>query len=173
MVEESPGLEVGFWIDVGDTFAVLGRVEDTMERTQQSVTRDANLMRQATNGMVDLKGSAAEFTAFGNAAERGTQAARQEINRLERESERLTSRLERSAQVFGMTTSEIRRMDAAAKATRLDDLGLTELAGRLRMASVEMERLELSSRDVAVTGRRTGFALQQVALQAPDIVQGC
>lgn len=171
--DDNATLSVGFKIDFHDALGKLKTLDDIIGKTAADTVRQFQRIEAATNGAIDLGGATARITSFGAAATKELESVRRETTRLEQEGERLVKRLERQAQTFGMTAAEIRQMDAAAKAARLEQLDRPELAARLSAAATQMQRLEASTVGMnrAMNGRN-GFALQQVALQMPDIVQG-
>src|SRR3546814_14502732 len=60
-------------------------------------------------------------------------------------------------------------MRAEMRALDAEQRGLTELAGRLRAASAEMNRLEASTVGVGVAPRRNSHSMIQFGMQLDDI----
>ncbi len=135
---DAPGLEVGFQIDTGGSFANLERLEGAMDAAEQRITRDAAMIERATGGMVQLGGATAQVTAFGNAADRASQTAARELARVEKAGEKLVASFDRQTAAFGMTRAELRGMKAEAAALAAEQQGLIELAGRIRAAEADL-----------------------------------
>lgn len=134
MDDGAPGLEVGFQIDTGGSFASLLQLDGAMDATTDLVTRDAALIERATSNMVQLGGATAEVVAFGNATDRATQTARSAYARTEKQVEGLIRSIERKAAVYGLSKDE-------ALALKVEELALaaatqknTDAAERLRNA---------------------------------------
>ncbi len=135
---DAPGLEVGFQIDTGGSFANLERLEGAMDAAEQRITRDAAMIERATGGMVQLGGATAQVTAFGNAADRASQTAARELARVEKAGEKLVASLDRQTAAFGMTRVELRGMKAEAAALAAEQQGLIDLASRIRAAEADL-----------------------------------
>ncbi|MEH3121095.1 MAG: hypothetical protein PGN16_03800 [Sphingomonas phyllosphaerae] len=171
-VDDSPTLSVGFAIRTGDSEEQVGSLVTMMDAAEKRVTRDAELIEKATGSMVKLGGGVAEFTAFGNASTRAAQNIAREQRLIEKSGEGMVRQMERQAEVFGKSTSEIRSMRAELKAAAADAQGMTELANRIRNADAQIRKLEAGSR--AVTGatgqqrasmQNLGFQLQDFSVQ--------
>src|SRR3546814_16704967 len=84
---------------------------------------------------MSLSGATASVGTFGTVTTR-------EMNRAEKAAEKMVRQIERQVEVFGKSASEVRQMRAEMRALAAEDQGLTEVAGRLRAANAEMNRLE-------------------------------
>ncbi len=132
MDDSSPALEVGFIIDTGGSFGELLQLQAAMNSTEAKVLADATSIERATKGMVDVGAATSNIVAFGNAASRELQNARQAIASTEKAGERMVAQLERQNSTFGKTREQIRAMNAEFKATAAEQQGLTDLAQRIR-----------------------------------------
>jgi len=132
MDDSSPRLEMGFVINTGDSFGGLNQLGEAINSTEAKVLRSATNMERATRGMVDVSVATSNVVAFGNAASREMQTARQAIASAEKAGERLVAQLERQNSVFGKTREEVRSAKAEFAALAAEQQGLTELAGRIR-----------------------------------------
>ncbi len=168
----SPALEVGFDIVTGNSLGEVAQLKRAMAETEGQIVRQAGNIEGAVGGMVKLGPATAEFKTFGAAASREMVNLTAVRNSAEKAAERMVYALEREASTFGKTKSEIRDMRAELKAVAAENAGLTEVAGRLRSANAEMQRLEASAGKLTPAIRGTGNAARTVALQLPDITQG-
>lgn len=172
MDETSPALGVGFEIDAAGAFGTIDRLEDGMDAATNSIVADAKRVEQATGSMVNLGGATAEVNAFGNASTKSMRETARETARAEKAGEGMVRALGRQATEFGKTRSEIRTMNAELRAVEAESRGLTELAGRIRAVSAEMNRLEASSVNVGQSTNKAGAGLRIIAMQMPDVIQG-
>ncbi|WP_242115527.1 phage tail length tape measure family protein [Sphingomonas lacusdianchii] len=172
MDDASPALGVGFEIDAAAAFGTIDRLEDGMDAATNSIVADAKRVEQATGGMVNLGGATAEVNTFGNATTKAMRETVRETARAEKAGEGMVRALGRQATEFGKTRSEIRTMNAELRAVEAESRGLTELAGRIRAVSAEMNRLEASSVNVGQSTNKAGAGLRIIAMQMPDVIQG-
>ncbi|MDO6414031.1 hypothetical protein Q4F19_06530 [Sphingomonas sp. BIUV-7] len=154
MDDGSPTLEVGFAINMGDSFSGLRTLDDLIGTTAASAVREADKITKATAGMVNVGPATAEFATFGMSVSR-------ETAKIEKAGESLVAQLERQTASFGKTRDEMRTMKVETQATAAETAGLTELAGRLRdqeftlaaakRAAAEASRMEtVAVRDAAI-----------------------
>lgn len=172
MDDASPALGVGFEIDAAAAFGTIDRLEDGMDAATNAIVADAKRVEQATGGMVNLGGATAEVNTFGNATTKAMRETVRETARAEKAGEGMVRALGRQATEFGKTRSEIRTMNAELRAVEAESRGLTELAGRIRAVSAEMNRLEASSVNVGQSTNKAGAGLRIIAMQMPDVIQG-
>jgi hypothetical protein len=167
MNDGAPTLEVGFAIN--PEFDQLRQLQDAMNSTEARVVAEAARIEQATSGMVKLGGATAQITTFGGAATRELANVARETKAAERAGEGMVRQLERQAMVFGKTASEVRQMRTEMRAAAAEQTGLTELAGRIRAAGAEIDRLESGVGQVGGTGRLAGHHVQNLAFQFQDL----
>ncbi len=132
MDDSSPRLEVGFVIDIGDSFGGLTQLQAAMDSTEAKVLADATRIERATRGMVDVSAATSNVVMFGNAASREMQTARQAMASAEKAGEALSRQLDRQGSTFGKTREQIRATKVETAALAAEQQGLTELSGRLR-----------------------------------------
>ncbi len=166
---DSPALGVGFLIDTGSSYDELLRLQSVMSSTEGKLIADAQRIEQATGNMVRLGGASAEIATFGNTATREMQSVARATATAEKSGEAMVRQLNRQIEVFGKTASEIRQMRAELRAAEAESRGLTELAGRIRMASTEMTRLEAPTAAMGRTGKLAGHHVQNLAFQFQDL----
>ncbi|WP_257554151.1 hypothetical protein [Sphingobium sp. CFD-2] len=164
-----PTLEVGFAIDFSDSFGQLNSLDDLIGTASANAVREFQKMEAATKGVVNLGGATAQVTTFGAAASRELANVARDTNRAERAGEAMVRQIERQIETFGKSAAELRQMRAEMRAAEADSRGLTELASRLRAASAEMDRLEMSSSNFAVTGNRSRGVVAQLIPQFNDL----
>ncbi|MCW2395893.1 MULTISPECIES: phage tail length tape measure family protein [unclassified Sphingobium] len=169
MDDGTPTLEVGFAIETSGSFEELMRLQEAMGSTEAKVVAEAARIEQATGGMVKVGGATAQVTAFGNAATREMREVARETARAERSGEAMVRQLTRQVETFGKTASEIRQMRAELRAVEAENRGLTELAGRLRAASAQMDILEASSGKMGATSARSRHTMMQFGMQMNDV----
>jgi len=169
MDDGTPALEVGFAIGTGDSATELMRLQDVMNSTEAKVVAEAARIEKATAGMVNLGGSVAQITAFGNAATRELREVARATDRAERSGEAMVRQLNRQIETFGKTSSEIREMRAEMRAVEAESQGLTELAGRIRAASAQMNLLEAGTRGIGQSGKLASHHMQNLAFQFQDL----
>lgn len=158
MLDDAPGLEVGFQIDTGGSIASLEQLEGAMDATEARIKRDATLIENATGNMVKLGGAVAQFDAFGLAADRATQTVRREAAQIERAGEAMVRQLERQNAAFGKSRDELRSLRAEERALAADRVGNTDLARRIRE-----EEAALSAKQAAAASKA---AQDEVARQS-------
>lgn len=169
MDDGAPTLGVGFLIDPEESFNTLAQLQAVMDSTEARILRDAARIEQATGGMVNLTGATAQITTFGNTTSRELASVARDTNRAEKAGEALVRQLDRQIETFGKSASEIRQMRAEMRAAAAEERGLTELAGRIRMASAEMDRLEAASVGFANSGNRSRGVVAQLIPQFNDL----
>ena len=169
MEDGAPALGVGFLIDPEGSFDTLAQLQAVMDSTEARILRDAARIEQATGGMVNLTGATAQITTFGNTTSRELASVARDTNRAEKAGESLVRQLDRQIETFGKSASEIRQMRAEMRAAAAEERGLTELAGRIRMASAEMDRLEAASVGFATSGNRSRGVVAQLIPQFNDL----
>src|SRR3546814_2362960 len=81
----------------------------------------------------------------------------------------MVRQIERQVEVFGKSASEVRQMRAEMRALAAEDQGLTEVAGRLRAANAEMNRLEAGMVGVGAASARSRGSMMQFGMQMNDI----
>ncbi len=161
-------LEVGFVIDTGGSFDELAQLQRIMGSAEAQIVADAAKIEKATGGMVSLGGATAQVSSFSSASTKAMRDLVREQANAERGGERLAAGLTRQAENFGKTSSEIRQMRAELAATRAESAGLTELAGRIRAASAQLDTLEASGGRAAGGIGQTRGAMAALAPQAQD-----
>ncbi|TCD04279.1 hypothetical protein EYB45_08515 [Erythrobacteraceae bacterium CFH 75059] len=176
MNEASPTLEVGFAIDPESSFDTLRQLQAAMDTTEGKIVADAAKIEAATRNMVNLGNGTAQVTAFGNAHSREMQGVVRDRNAAEKAGEGLVRQMQRQAETFGKTASEIRNMRAEQRALAAESQGLTELAARIRSVNSELNRMEAASAtagrgvgSVATTGRFAAHHMQNLAFQFQDV----
>src|SRR3546814_914543 len=132
MDEDGATLSVGFTIDFQDSFGQLRSLDDVVGDVAANVFREFQRVEQATKGAINMGSATAQVTSFGNAMSREMQNATRDTNRAEKAAEAMVRQINRQAEVFGKSASEIRQMRAEMRALDAEQRGLTELAGRLR-----------------------------------------
>jgi hypothetical protein len=168
MDDGSPALEVGFTIDTSNAFDDLAQLQQAMNSTEAKIVAEAKSIEKATGSMVNLGGATAQFSAFGTAASRELRTAARESQNAEKAGEALVRQLQRQAETYGKTASEIRDMRAEQRALNAEQQGLTELAGRIRALNAELVRLEAAGGRSAGAVRGNGSAMAALAPQAQD-----
>lgn len=169
MNDGSPGLEVGFAIETGGSFDELMQLQRVMDSTEAKVVADAAQIERATGNMVNLAGAKAQVETFGNAHSRAMADLTRDTARAERAAENMVRQIDRQIQTFGKSSAEIREMRAEMRAAAADQLGLTEVAGRLRAASAEMSLLQSRTTGIGTTGKLAGHHMQNLAFQFQDV----
>src|SRR3546814_14786749 len=81
----------------------------------------------------------------------------------------MVRQIERQVEVFGKSASEVRQMRAEMRALAAEDQGLTEVAGRLRAANAEMNRLEAGIVGGRGASARSRGSMIQFGMQLNDI----
>jgi Prophage tail length tape measure protein len=161
MDEDGPMLGVGFAIDFHDSFGQIRSLDDLIGTTQANIVREFQKIEAASKGVLNLGGAKAQVSSFGNEL---TGLSR-DTARVEKSAEAMVRKIEREIEVFGKTGAQIRQMRAEMRAVDADQRGLTEVAGRLRLASAELDRLESGA---ARSGKRGG-SLTQLSFQLNDV----
>lgn len=108
------------------------------------------------------------MVSFGNATTREMANVARETARAEKSGESMARQLQRQAETFGKSASEIRNMRAEMRALDAEQRGLTELAGRIRGLNAEMNRLEAAGGRGAASMGSTRAAMQGLSFQAQD-----
>ncbi|MBW6531931.1 phage tail length tape measure family protein [Sphingomonas sp. RRHST34] len=172
----SPELSVGFTIESGNSEEQLRQIQQAMNTAERGVVGSAGRIEQATQSMVKADAAVAGFTLTANASSRVAASIARDRAQIEKTGESLVRQLERQNATFGMTKSEIQAARVEAAAFAAQEKGLTELAARLRAEQTLLnDRMAFGTKQhgaMAAAAGRNGFALKQVAIQMPDIVQG-
>jgi len=166
--EGSPSLEIGFIID--PQYAGLAQLQQAMDSTEAKVLQEAKAIERATGNMVNLGGATAQISSFGSAATRELESVRQATAKAEKAGEGMVRQLQRQAETFGKTTTEIRNMRAEQRALAAEGQGLTELADRIRAANAEMVRLEKGTGGAARGSSQMRAAMQGASFQVQDFI---
>lgn len=169
MDNETPGLGVGFTIDPEGSFETLRQIQAAMNTTEAKVVAEAAKIEKATSGMVNLGGATAQIATFGNSTSREMALVARDTNRAEKAGEQLVRQLNRQVETFGKTASEVRQMRAELRAAEAESRGLTELAGRIRATSAELDRLEAANDNFVRTGRRQSGVVAALIPQFNDL----
>lgn len=169
-MEDEPGLGVGFAIDAGGSFEVLRQLEAAMDTAEARIVKEAASIERATGGMINLGGSTAQVTAFGNASTREMQNVARDKARAERAGERLVRQIEREIDAFGKTKAELRQMRAEEAALAAERTGNSDLARRIREQEAELWGKEaFAARQAAIT--RANAAEDAAAAEVRAIAQ--
>lgn len=166
---DTPTLEVGFAIETGASFEALRQLQAAMDTTEGKIVAEAARIEKATGGMINLAGAKAQITAFGGDVTREMASIARETAKAEKAAEAMVRQLEREAQAFGKSRSELRQMRAELRAVEAENRGLTEVAGRLRTASAEIDRLENSVDRVGRASGRSHGTMMQFGMQINDV----
>lgn len=169
MDDDSPTLGVGFAISTGGSFDELLRLQQMMGSTEGRVVAEAAKIERATAGMVAVGSGAAQISSFGNVATRELQSVARATNAAERSAEGMVRQLNRQIETFGKSATEIRQMRAEMRAVEAENRGLTEVAARLRAASAEMDRLEMSAVGMGAGVGKSRGSLTQLSFQLNDV----
>jgi hypothetical protein len=170
MDDGTPTLEVGFAIDTGGSFDEIKRLQQLMDSAEARIVADAKTIERATGSMVNLGGATAQISSFGNAASRDLQSVARETARAEKAAEAMVRQLQRQAETYGMTASQVRAFRAEQKAVEAESRGLTEVAARLRAASAAMGRLEAGTGGVTGAATKNRMAMQGASYQVQDFI---
>lgn len=149
MDDGSPGLEIGFDILFGDSFAELLRLNNVIDAATANAVKEFAAVQRASKGMLDMGGATAQMTSFGGATKRELESVQQtaiatgktvaeatrdfralasEKSSTERQAERLIRTLEREASTLGRTKDEIRAARTAHLALTAAQQGNTDVA---------------------------------------------
>ena len=170
MDDGTPTLEVGFAIDAGGSFDQLAQLQRVMDSAEAKIVADAAAIERATGGMVKLGGATAQVTSFGGAATREMANATRATNQAEKAGEALVRQLQRQAETYGKTATEIRNMRAEQRALAAEAQGLTELAARVRSANAAMNELERGTGGVTTGAIKNRMAMQGASYQVQDFI---
>src|SRR3546814_20665228 len=80
----------------------------------------------------------------------------------------MVRQIERQVEVFGKSASEVRQMRAEMRALAAEDQGLTEVAGRLRAANAEMNRMAAGLVGVREDYASSRGSMMQFGMQLND-----
>lgn len=169
MDDDAPTLSVGFAIDFHDSFGKLKSLDDIIGSTAADAVREFERIKAASNGALNLGPATASVTAFGNAATRELANVARENARVEKSGEGMVRQMQRQAETFGKTASEIRQMRAELRAVEAESRGMTELAGRIRAASAQLDQLEASTGRLGASARRGTGSMTQLSFQLNDV----
>lgn len=169
MDEDGATLEVGFAIDFHDSFGQLRSLDDVVGDVAAKTFREFQRIEQASRGAVNMGAATAQVTAFGNAASRELAQVAKDASRVERAGEGIVRQMTRQIEVFGKNASEIRQMRAEMRAVEAESRGFTELAGRIRVASAELDRLEASGGGVTRGFNRNSHTMMNFGMQINDV----
>lgn len=168
MDDGTPTLEVGFAVAFGDSFAELARLNGVIDDATANAMKEFAAVERASKSMVNLSGATAQMTSFGNASTREMANATRATNQAEKAGEALVRQLQRQAETYGKTASEIRNMRAEQKALAAEAQGLTELAARVRAANAAMNELERGTGVVTAGAIKNRQAMQGATYQVQD-----
>lgn len=169
MDEDGATLEVGFAIDFHDSFGQLRSLDDVVGDVAANVFREFQRVEQASKGAISMGSATAQVTAFGNAASRELAQVARDSARVERAGEGIVRQMNRQIEVFGKNASEIRQMRAEMRAVEAESRGFTELAGRIRLASAELDRLEASGGGISRSFNRANHTMIGFGMQMNDV----
>ncbi len=169
MDEDNATLSAEFAIDFGAVFGGFKTLDDVVGKTQANIIREWEKVQQAVRGGLNVREAGLQFSTLANAADQAGDTASKAMVRVEQETIRLTSRLERQATVFGKTAAEVRAYDAAMKAASARDLGAGAAADKLEAAAARLAALEAAGNGAARGMKSTGSAMAAIAPQAQDV----
>lgn len=132
MLDDMPGLGVGFTIDTGGSVEALELLANVMDSTEGKVLQQAAAIERATSGMVSTQAATAAVQVFGAESSRSLETVRQSTARLVSQGEGLVRNLERQNAAFGLSRDQVRAMKAETLALALVEAGRSELAERIR-----------------------------------------
>ena len=167
-MDNADSLGVGFAIDPEGSFESLRQIEAAMNTTEAKIVADAAKIERATGGMINVAGATVQMTSLGNEMTKTSFRAAADAARIEKAGERMVRQLERQAETFGKSTSEIRNMRAEMRAVEADSRGLTELASRLRAASAQINQLEQGTKRLPGPSNAARAATQNLGFQVQD-----
>lgn len=169
MDEDNATLSAEFGIEFGGVFGELKTLDDLVGKSTANLMREWKKVEQAVAGGLNVREAGLQFMTVANAADQAGDTATKALARVEQETIRLTSRLERQATVFGKTTAEVRQYDAAMKAAAARDLGAGAAADKLEAAAARLAMLEAAGSGAARGMKSTGSAMAAIAPQAQDV----
>jgi len=152
-------LEVGFILNTEGAFAELLRFGQMFSSETQDFIRNSARIEAAAGG-IKLAGATSAVANFGAAATREGANAAREFARVEKAGEAMARQLERQNSVFGKTREEVRSATAEFRAFEAQQLGLTELAGRIRSEELA---LVTATNQAAAAADAQAEALRQAA----------
>lgn len=165
---DDAALGVGFAIDPEGSFESLRQIEAAMNTTEAKIVADAAKIERATGGMINVAGATVQMTSLGNEMTKTSFRAAADAARIEKAGERMVRQLERQAETFGKSASEIRDMRVEMRAVEADSRGLTELASRLRAASAQINQLEQGTKRLPGPSNAARAATQNLGFQVQD-----
>src|SRR3546814_1461618 len=133
-------------------------MDDLIGGTAADAVREYQKVEAGTK-VISLSGAPASIGTFGTVTTR-------EMNRAEKAAEKMVRQIERQVEVFGKSASEVRQMRAEMRALAAEDQGLTEVAGRLRAANADMNRLDAGLGGVGAASARSRSAEPKAERQA-------
>lgn len=162
MDDDTPTLSVGFTIDPGESFNQLQSLDDIIGKTAADAVRQFQKieaqMKLLPPGFASGKAAAMSFGEVTTAS----------MKQAEKSGESMVRQMERQVEVFGKTASQVRNLRAEQRALAAEQNGMTELAGRLRATTAELNRLEAASGKAAPSIGGTRSAMQGLSYQAQD-----
>jgi hypothetical protein len=167
MEADTPTLEVGFTINVYDSFGQLKTLDDIIGSVAAESVRNLQRVEQASKGAINFGGGIAQVKTFGNAVNREMANVARDTNRAEKAGETMLRQLERQATQFGKTREELRSMRSEEKALAAERTGNTVLAQEIRAAELRLYEMEFAAqRKVAQEAEAVAEAKLEAAAQA-------
>lgn len=168
MSDGTPTLEVGFAIDIANSFVELARLDGVIDEVTANALSEFNKVERLAKGFLNLGNATASVKTFGAAATRELETARQAANKLEKQSDGLIRSLERQGAAFGKPREELRAMKVETMALALEQAGLTDQAARLRAAEQALYDQEFAAMRRA---QAEAAALAEAKAQAALVAQ--
>lgn len=169
MGQKVASLEIDLSMTTGQAVGELNQFGGVVDKVTATALRELDRLDTATKTAGDMTAGTNSVVRFAQEVERSAATVRRENNRIEASGEGIVRSLEKRIQVYGLTSAQIRSMRAELAAASAEDRGMTELAGRLRAAAAEMNRLEGAGVGAAGGVRKTGGAMAALAPQAQDL----
>ncbi len=166
---EVPGMEVEIALSADAFYAELEHMMRVFNSAEGKLILEAKRIEEATGGMMNLSGATAGIQMFGNTTSKELREVALTASAAERAGEKLVRQLEREVETFGKTSTEIRQMRAELRAADADSRGLTELAGRIRATSAELDRLHGANDNFVKSGTRGRNVVAQLIPQFNDL----
>ncbi len=168
MSDGTPTLEVGFAIDIANSFVDLARLDGVIDEVTANALSEFTKVERLAKGFLNLGNATASVKTFGAAATRELETARQAANKLEKQSDGLIRSLERQGSAFGKSREELRATKVETMALALEQAGLTEQAARLRAAEQALYDQEFAAMRRA---RAEAASLAEAKAQAALVAQ--
>lgn len=166
---EVPGMEVEIALSADAFYAELEHMMRVFNSAEGKLILEAKRIEEATGGMFNLSGATSGIQMFGNSTSKELREVALTASAAERAGEKLVRQLEREVETFGKTSTEIRQMRAELRAADADAKGLTELAGRIRATSAELDRLHGANDNFVKSGTRGRNVVAQLIPQFNDL----